>query len=159
MQPVSSSADAAVDEARRVNEDKDRIRLGQEAAYRFMSAVLGNASDFEEATRALFAGDAERWHSLQEHAALRAEQAEARHAELAERLPEAEDALRTADATAADPVGSGDGHVGTVRGVHAGEYGLEGEALVPQLARAGAGFRPAVKHCSGQGSPLLDHRW
>ena len=64
-----------------------------------------------------------------------------------------------ADATAADPVGSGDGHVGTVRGVHAGEYGLEGEALVPQLARAGAGFRPAVKHCSGQGSPLLDHRW
>ena len=45
--------------------------------------------------------DAERWHSLQEHAALRAEQAEARHAELAERLPEAEDALRTADATAA----------------------------------------------------------
>ena len=45
--------------------------------------------------------DAERWHSLQEHAALRSEQAEARHAELAERLPEAEDALRTADATAA----------------------------------------------------------
>lgn len=46
-------------------------------------------------------GEAERWQGLLEHAALRAEQAEARHAELSDRLPEAEEALQTADATAA----------------------------------------------------------
>ncbi|WP_079433520.1 chromosome segregation protein SMC [Zoogloea sp. LCSB751] len=44
--------------------------------------------------------DAERWQSLLENASLRAEQAEARHAEVEERLPEAEEAQRTADATA-----------------------------------------------------------
>jgi chromosome segregation protein len=47
------------------------------------------------------AADGERWGGLLEHAAIRAEQAEARHGEVGERLPEAEDALRTADAAAA----------------------------------------------------------
>ncbi|NML25377.1 chromosome segregation protein SMC [Zoogloea dura] len=47
------------------------------------------------------AGESERWQGLLEHAALRAEQAEARHMEVSERLPEAEEALRGADATAA----------------------------------------------------------
>ena len=46
-----------VDEARRVNEDGDRIRLAQEAAYRFMSAMAGNRPHYEEAIRALFAAD------------------------------------------------------------------------------------------------------
>jgi len=46
-----------VDEARHANADKDAIRLAQEAAYRFMSAMGGNLPGFEEATRALFAGD------------------------------------------------------------------------------------------------------
>ena len=32
-------------------------RVAREAAYRFMSAMAGNQSGFEEATRALFAGD------------------------------------------------------------------------------------------------------
>jgi hypothetical protein len=47
-----------VDEARRANKDKDRIRQAQEAAYRFISAVAGNKPHVEEAARALFAGDA-----------------------------------------------------------------------------------------------------
>jgi uncharacterized protein len=47
-----------VEEARRVNADRDRQRISREAAYRFMSVMAGNEPGFEEATRALFAGDA-----------------------------------------------------------------------------------------------------
>ena len=50
-----------VDEARRTNEAKDQIRRAQEAAYRFMSAMAGDAPGFEEAARALFAADAVRF--------------------------------------------------------------------------------------------------
>jgi hypothetical protein len=46
-----------VEQARRMNENKDRVRRSQEAAYRFMSALAGNLPGFEEATRALFAGN------------------------------------------------------------------------------------------------------
>jgi uncharacterized protein len=53
-----------VEEARRVNRAKDKVRHSQEAAYRFMSAMAGNLPEFEEATRALFAGDSERFSSL-----------------------------------------------------------------------------------------------
>ena len=53
-----------VDEARRANKDKDRIRLAQEAAYRFMSAMAGNKPHYEDAIRALFAGDAARFEKL-----------------------------------------------------------------------------------------------
>jgi len=53
-----------VDEARRNSEGSDRIRLAQEAAYRFMSAMAGNRPHFEEAIRALFAGDAKRFEQL-----------------------------------------------------------------------------------------------
>ncbi|MCK0507720.1 chromosome segregation protein SMC [Aromatoleum anaerobium] len=45
--------------------------------------------------------DRERWSALLDNAGLRAEQAEARHAEVAERLPEAESARQAADATVA----------------------------------------------------------
>ena len=47
------------------------------------------------------AADGERWSGLLEHAAIRAEQADARHGEVGERLPEAEEALHAADAAAA----------------------------------------------------------
>lgn len=47
-----------VEDARRAAEGADRRRVAQEAAYRFMSAMAGNAAGFEEATRALFAADA-----------------------------------------------------------------------------------------------------
>ncbi|APW60818.1 DUF2239 family protein [Paludisphaera borealis] len=50
-----------VDEARRANEGKDRVRKAQEAAYRFLSTMGGNLPGFEEANRALFAGDADRF--------------------------------------------------------------------------------------------------
>lgn len=53
-----------VEEARRGGDDKDRIRQGQEAAYRFMSAMAGNKPHFEEATRALFAPDPVRFKEL-----------------------------------------------------------------------------------------------
>jgi len=46
-----------VEEARRTNEAKDRVRRAQEVTYRFMSALAGDLPHFEEATRALFAGD------------------------------------------------------------------------------------------------------
>jgi len=46
-----------VDEARKANVEADRRRVAQEAAYRFMSALAGNAPGYEEACRALFAGE------------------------------------------------------------------------------------------------------
>jgi hypothetical protein len=55
-----------VEEARRGNEGRDRVRQSQEAAYRFMSAMAGNDAGFEEATRALFAGNEKRFQQLVE---------------------------------------------------------------------------------------------
>lgn len=46
-----------VEDARKTSGSRDRRRARQEAAYRFMSAMAGNMSDFDEAARALFAGD------------------------------------------------------------------------------------------------------
>jgi hypothetical protein len=46
-----------VEEARRGNEAKDRVRQAREALYRFMSTLAGDEAGFEEASRALFAGD------------------------------------------------------------------------------------------------------
>jgi len=53
-----------VDEARRSGASSQRQREAREAAYRFMSAMAGNLPAFEEATRALFAGDAAKFGSL-----------------------------------------------------------------------------------------------
>ena len=53
-----------VEEARRVNSDRDKVRRAQEVAYRFMSAIAGNLPGYEEATRALFAGNAGRFEEL-----------------------------------------------------------------------------------------------
>jgi hypothetical protein len=72
-----------VEEARRGGDDKDRIRRGQEATYRFMSAMAGNQPHFEEAARALFAPDPPRFDTLiagwpadvRDHAARLAERA------------------------------------------------------------------------------------
>lgn len=50
-----------VEEARRVNADRDKVRCAQEATYRFMHAMTGDMPGFEEATRALFAGDPQRF--------------------------------------------------------------------------------------------------
>jgi len=53
-----------VEEARRINVGKDRIRTAQECSYRFMSTALGHEASFEEASRALFAGDSRRFEHL-----------------------------------------------------------------------------------------------
>ncbi len=50
-----------VEQARRSSGGEDRIRLSREAAYRFLMAVAGNLSCFEEAIRALFAGQRARF--------------------------------------------------------------------------------------------------
>jgi hypothetical protein len=46
-----------VDQARSVGEARERTRRATEATYRFLLAVAGDAPGFEEAMRALFAGD------------------------------------------------------------------------------------------------------
>jgi hypothetical protein len=50
-----------VDEARRTGATEDRTRRVREAAYRFMHAAAGDLPGFEEAARALFAGDRARF--------------------------------------------------------------------------------------------------
>ena len=46
-----------VEEARRIHHGRDTVREAREAAYRFMTAMAGSLEGFEEAARALFAGD------------------------------------------------------------------------------------------------------
>jgi hypothetical protein len=53
-----------VEEARRVNGDRDRQRQAQEATYRFLSAIAGDLPGFEEINRALFAYDRSRFTEL-----------------------------------------------------------------------------------------------
>ena len=50
-----------VDAARVTHADADRRRLAQQAADRFMSALAGNEPGYEEAARALYAGDRARF--------------------------------------------------------------------------------------------------
>ena len=50
-----------VDEARKGRSTRDRQREAQEAAYRFMNAMAGDLRGFEEALRALYAGQAARF--------------------------------------------------------------------------------------------------
>jgi len=53
-----------VEEARRRNGNRDRARQARDAAYHFMSTMAGNRPGFEEASRALFAGDRHRFAEL-----------------------------------------------------------------------------------------------
>ena len=55
-----------VDEARRASVDRDRQRQTNERAYHFMSTMAGDMAGFEEASRALFANDAAKFHQLTE---------------------------------------------------------------------------------------------
>ncbi|MGO8671899.1 MAG: DUF2239 family protein [Capsulimonadaceae bacterium] len=65
-----------VEEARRANSDRDRKREALESTYRFLQATSGDRPGFEEATRALFAGNLDRFaamidgwpHDIREHA-------------------------------------------------------------------------------------------
>lgn len=53
-----------VEEARKAGSAKDRQRQAHERSYHFMSAIAGDLSGFEAATRALFANDAQRMGEL-----------------------------------------------------------------------------------------------
>ena len=59
-QPASASVTLRklVEEARRSSAARDRERQAQEATHRFMLVMAGNLPGFEEASRALFRGDA-----------------------------------------------------------------------------------------------------
>lgn len=61
---ASAALRKLVDQARRASGGRDRVRVAQEAAYSFMSALAGNLPMFEEATRALFAYDRRRFGEL-----------------------------------------------------------------------------------------------
>lgn len=53
-----------VEDARKLTANADRRRVAQEAAYRFMHALAGNLPDYEDATRALFAGNFTRFEEV-----------------------------------------------------------------------------------------------
>ena len=55
-----------VEQSRRSGENKDKVRRSQDAAYRFMLAMAGDLPGYEEATRALFAGNQEHFDALVE---------------------------------------------------------------------------------------------
>ncbi|HQE84782.1 MAG TPA: DUF2239 family protein [Candidatus Hydrogenedentes bacterium] len=53
-----------VEEARRANIERDKVRHAQETTYRFMAAMAGNLPGFEEAARSLYARDAARFNDF-----------------------------------------------------------------------------------------------
>jgi uncharacterized protein len=55
-----------VDAARHASEAKDRTRAAQEAVHRFMTALAGNLSGYEDALRALYAADRQRFDAASE---------------------------------------------------------------------------------------------
>ena len=61
---ASVSLRKLVEAARRSNGDKERSRIARDAAYHFMSAMAGNLPHFEDASRALFAGDRRQFAAL-----------------------------------------------------------------------------------------------
>ncbi|MFO1185929.1 MAG: DUF2239 family protein [Bauldia sp.] len=60
---ASAALRRLVDAARK-SDEAGRVRTAREAAYRFMAAMAGDRPAFEEVSRALFAGDAERFEAL-----------------------------------------------------------------------------------------------
>ncbi len=58
---ISSALRRLVDESRKANAGKDRARMATEAASRFMTTMAGNLPGFEEASRALFAHNEDRF--------------------------------------------------------------------------------------------------
>lgn len=61
---ASAALRRLVDQARVTFADRDRLRAAQESAYRFLSAMLSGNEDFDEAARAFFADDRERFRSI-----------------------------------------------------------------------------------------------
>ena len=53
-----------VDQARHTNVELDRVRRARESTYRFIVTMAGDRPGFEEASRALFAGEVDRFTEL-----------------------------------------------------------------------------------------------
>jgi len=53
-----------IDESRKASEGRVSVRTSRENAYRFMSEMAGDFAGFEEASRALFAGDKPKFEGL-----------------------------------------------------------------------------------------------
>ena len=66
LEQHSSGASAAIrrliDEARKQEPSRERTRRAKEATGRVLTALAGDRPGYEEATRALYAGDAKRFH-------------------------------------------------------------------------------------------------
>ena len=58
---ASAALRRLIETARRENAGEDRIKSAQDAAQRFMYAMAGNLSGFEEAIRALYARESTRF--------------------------------------------------------------------------------------------------
>jgi hypothetical protein len=58
---VSATLRRLIDEARHMHEERDATRRAQDAAYRFISVIVGDDAAYEEAIRALYRGDAARF--------------------------------------------------------------------------------------------------
>lgn len=61
---ISAALRRLVDEARRREPDREKARRARDAAGRFMWGMAGDLPGFEEASRALFAGDQDRFEEL-----------------------------------------------------------------------------------------------
>lgn len=61
---ASAALRRLVDQARRDSGGADAVRQAQEVTYRVMTTLAGNLPNYEEATRALFANDRERFNQL-----------------------------------------------------------------------------------------------
>lgn len=53
-----------VEEAKKKNHSKDLLRQAQEAAYKFMTVMAGDLPQYEEALRALYAGEAKKFEKM-----------------------------------------------------------------------------------------------
>lgn len=58
---ISVALRKLIDEARKANRSKDDVRKSQTRAYQFASAMAGDLPGFEEAMRALFANDKDKF--------------------------------------------------------------------------------------------------
>ncbi|MGO4728948.1 DUF2239 family protein [Paenibacillus sp. 2KB_22] len=56
-----------IDEARRTGENESKVRAAQEAMYHFMTAMAGDFPQYEEALRALYAGNEDLFYVLIDH--------------------------------------------------------------------------------------------
>jgi hypothetical protein len=63
-QGISAALRRLVEEAKQKEPDKERARMARDAAGKFMWSMAGNLPDFEEASRALYAMDLDRFDKL-----------------------------------------------------------------------------------------------